>query len=77
MRPSEVRNTVKVFTKGILPTVDMPAAVATMFCSAMPMLKNLSGCAFPKMALFVEPERSASSTTMFSLSFPSSASTVP
>ena len=72
-----MRNTVKVFTKGILPTVDMPAAVATMFCSAMPMLKKRSGCALPNMALFVEPERSASSTTISSLISPSSARTVP
>ena len=77
MRPSVVRKTVNVFTNGILPVVARPAAVATMSDSAMPMLKWRSGCALAKMPLFVEPDRSASSTTMFSLVSPSSASTVP
>ena len=72
-----VRKTVKVFTKGIFPVVESPAAVATMLLSAMPMLKKRSGKAFPKIADLVEPERSASRTTMSLLVSPSSFSTVP
>ena len=44
--------------------VRSPAAVAIIFCSATPKLKKRSGKAWRKRAVRVEPERSASNTTI-------------
>ena len=41
-------NTAKEQAKGILPEAANPAAVPTKSCSAIPILKNLSGYFFPK-----------------------------
>ena len=65
-------NTAKVLKKAILPEYANPAAVPTASCSATPILKNLSGKTFRNFAVWVEQARSASKTTIFLFSFPSS-----
>ena len=49
--------------KGINPTLDMPRATETIFCSAIYISKNLSGNSFLNFSAKVEFEVSASKTT--------------
>ena len=53
----------KLDTKGTSPMVDRPAATPIMLASAMPQSKKRSGATFWNMAVQVETDRSASSTT--------------
>ena len=70
-------NTAKVLTYGIFPKVLNPAPVPIISCSAIPISKNLSGNSFAKIDVFVAPDKSASSTTTFLFSSPSSAKASP
>ena len=72
-----VANMANVLAQTIFPTAARPAAAPYMFCSAIPILKNLSGNSFANNKVFVEPERSASITTSLSLFFPISTSFLP
>ena len=63
--------------KATMPMEAAPAAAAIMFPSAMPQLKWRSGKALPKVAVWVEPARSASNTTILSWSAPSSRNAAP
>ena len=72
-----VANMAKELAKTVFPQAARPAATDIILPSAMPQLKNLSGNFLPKIAVLVEPERSASRTTMFSFVSPSSASVRP
>jgi len=67
----------KVLMKGIFPVVDIPAAMAAMFISAIPTLKNRSGCAWENMMVRVELATSASKTTRSLYFFPSSTRASP
>ena len=66
-----------VATYGMYPNVAMPAAMLTMFCSAMPTLKNRSGWRRSKSTVRLEYLRSAVSTTILESVSASSASTSP
>ena len=70
-------NIANVLAHTILPDTARPAAAAYIFCSAIPILKNLSGYSFANTAVLVEPERSASITTRLSYFLPSSTSALP
>ncbi len=60
--------TAKVCTKGMKPSRARPAAKDNMFCSAMPIEKNLSGYATLKASASQELVRSADNTSTFGLS---------
>ncbi len=62
---------------GVFPLAAKPAAMPAMFASAMPQLICLSGKASANLFVFVAAARSASKTTIFSSSFPSSTKVFP
>ena len=63
--------------KATIPMAAAPAATAIILPSAMPQLKCRLGNSLPNTAVWVEPARSASKTTMSSWSAPSSFSAAP
>jgi hypothetical protein len=75
--PLSQRKTAKDEAKGSLPLSARPPAMPTMLASAMPQVKKRSGYFSPNRALKVDFARSASSTTRFGFSPPSSASAWP
>lgn len=70
-------NMANVLTNGTFPQVESPAAIPVIFASAIPQSIWRSGNAFLKIPVLVAAARSASSTTRFSFSFPSSANALP
>ena len=70
-------NMAKVLTNGTNPQVDIPAATFVIFASAIPQSIWRSGNAFLNTPVFVAAARSASKTTRFSCSFPSSTKAFP
>ena len=70
-------NIAKELANGTRPVVDRPAAIPIIFDSAIPQSICLSGKAFLKIPVFVAPAKSASNTTRFSFSFPSSTRAFP
>ncbi len=67
----------KVAAKGTSPMVLRPAATSIILASAMPQSKWRSGKAFWKILVLVAPARSASRTTRFSVTAPSSFRALP
>ncbi len=67
----------KVQGKGMYPSCAKPAAMATMFCSAIPHFTSRSGKKCSKMCRPVELLRSASSATIRSFSRARSARAKP
>src|SRR4030042_59404 len=67
----------KVLAKGILPPRARPAAVPIRSCSATPILKNRSRKARAKTWVWVDPDRSASKTTISGFSSPNLARILP
>ena len=53
-----------VLTNGIFPQVASPAAVPIIFCSAIPISKNLFGNFLAKILVLVADDKSASKTTI-------------
>ena len=72
-----VAKTAKVLTKGIFPPRASPAAVLSMFCSAIPIWKYRSGKAFWNKQLIVLFPRSASIATTFLFFSPNSTKASP
>src|SRR4051812_6138700 len=60
----------KLAMTGVLPQLARPPATPTRLLSAMPMLKNRSGCFLPNHSVRVELETSASTTTISGWSAP-------
>ncbi len=70
-------NTANVLAYGIFPHVAIPAAVPIIFCSAIPISKNLSGNFSANSFVFVAFDRSASNTTIFLFSSPKACNASP
>ena len=70
-------NIANVLANTMFPLVAIPAAAAIILPSAIPKLKCCSGATFFTSPVFVEPDKSASSTRIFLFSFASSASAFP
>src|SRR3954465_6012811 len=67
----------KLAMTGVLPQLARPPAMPTRLLSAMPMLKNRSGCFLPNHSVRVELETSASTTTTSGWSAPYASRALP
>ena len=70
-------NAAKLAITLVLPDDASPAATPTRLLSAMPMLKNRSGCFLPNHSVRVELLTSALTTTISGWSAPSASSARP
>ena len=66
-----------MLANGILPHVASPAAVPIIFCSAIPISKNLSGNFLAKILVLVAADKSASNTTTLLFFSPKFANSSP